>query len=115
MRKSVRKPRLTRSVGRKRERTMERLENELSELGVNIEAKRMRNLMIEQERVPTVKKIRVGKSASLSAPEIPSRDVQGIPNIKVNSFSVPLFIPRINLFAYTITLCNRDYMYFVAA
>ncbi|VDD94044.1 unnamed protein product [Enterobius vermicularis] len=79
----VRKPRLTRSVGRKRERTMERLENELSELGVNIEAKRMRNLMIEQERVPTVKKIRVGKSASLSAPEIPSRDVQGIPNIKV--------------------------------
>lgn len=83
IKKGVQKPRLARSVTRKRERTMARLENELGELGVNVQAKRMRNLTIEQERDPTVKKLRVGRSASLLAVRGPSRDVQGVPDLKL--------------------------------
>uniref|UniRef100_A0A0N5AVP8 Nucleolar GTP-binding protein 1 n=1 Tax=Syphacia muris TaxID=451379 RepID=A0A0N5AVP8_9BILA len=80
--KKVTKPRMGRSVVRKRERTMKRLESDLQELGVNIQAKRMRNLSIEQKREPTVKKIRVGRSRSLSAARAPSRDLQGITDIR---------------------------------
>lgn len=68
---------------------MERLETELSDLGFDLEAKRMKNLKAEQQRQLTAKKIHVGRSQTLTALRPPSRDVQGVPDRKVcfcNSF-----------------------------
>jgi len=80
LKKGVDKPRLSRKVGRKRERTMDRLEHELGGLGVDIKSKRMRHLEEEQQREPFGKKIRVGRSPSVSAQQALPRDVQGIPD-----------------------------------
>ncbi|KHN73763.1 putative nucleolar GTP-binding protein 1 [Toxocara canis] len=92
--KAVARPRTGRSVTRKRERTMERLEAELSELGVDVDAKRMKNLSDEQKREVTVKKIRVGRSQSYGAVRAPSRDVKGIPDFKESRAKKAVARPR---------------------
>ncbi|GMT25171.1 hypothetical protein PFISCL1PPCAC_16468, partial [Pristionchus fissidentatus] len=76
--KSLNGKRLSRSVTRKRERTMDKLEETMGELGVDINAKRMRHLQDMAGKEHTVKKIKVGPSRSLSANRAESRDVQGI-------------------------------------
>jgi hypothetical protein len=83
LKKNSHQPKMPRRIARKRERTIGRLEDELGELGVDIRQKRMKNFEKEQEREQTGKKIRVGRSRSISAaPTIP-RDELGIPDKKV--------------------------------
>jgi len=83
-RKSTNVPKLPRTLGRKRARTMDRLEDELGELGVDIGRKRMRNFCDEQDRIPSnAKKIRIGHLPSLLPPETVPRDEIGIPNEEV--------------------------------
>lgn len=89
--KSITKPRLSRSVTRKRDRNMACLEEQFRDLGADIHPAQLKNLAKEQLREPTVKKIRVGKSPSLVASRPPSRDVQGIKNDEVSSFSFLFF------------------------
>lgn len=81
--KGVDKPKLSRKIGRKRERTMDRFEQEFADLGVNIRSKKMRHLNEEQEREQTGKKIRVGRSPSVHAQQALPRNVQGIPDQEV--------------------------------
>ncbi|VDK81845.1 unnamed protein product [Litomosoides sigmodontis] len=78
--KSITKPRLSRSIARKRNRTVACLEEQFRDLGVDIDPSQLKNLNKEQLREPTAKKIRVGKSPSLVASRPSSRDVQGIKN-----------------------------------
>ncbi|VDN06723.1 unnamed protein product [Thelazia callipaeda] len=78
--KGITKPRLGRSLTRKRERTMIRLEEQFRELGADVASTQFKNLAQEQLREPSAKKLRVGKSPSLSARRPPSRDIQGISN-----------------------------------
>uniref|UniRef100_A0A1I7VVW9 Nucleolar GTP-binding protein 1 n=1 Tax=Loa loa TaxID=7209 RepID=A0A1I7VVW9_LOALO len=85
--KSITKPRLSRFVARKRDRTMACLEEQFHDLGVDINPSQLKNLAKEQLKEPTVKKIRVGKSPSLVANRPPSRDVQGIKNDKVREMT----------------------------
>jgi hypothetical protein len=86
MKKNVNQPKMPRRIARKRERTIGRLEDELGDLGVDIRKKKMRNFEEEQEREQYGKKIRVGRSRSLSAPAVVPRDEQGIPNKKVYNY-----------------------------
>lgn len=51
--KRVEKPRMSRKLGRKRDRTISRLEEEMNELGVDIKKKRMSHFIEEQEREQT--------------------------------------------------------------
>lgn len=82
--KGTNQPKIPRTAGRKRERSMSRLEKELGDLGVNIDAKRMKNLNIEQQREHVGgKKIRVGRSPSVPVPERMPRDVKGLPDKKI--------------------------------
>ncbi|VDK63425.1 unnamed protein product [Onchocerca ochengi] len=85
--KSITKPRLSRSVTRKRDRNMACLEEQFRDLGADIHPAQLKNLAKEQLREPTVKKIRVGKSPSLVASRPPSRDVQGIKNDEVREMT----------------------------
>jgi hypothetical protein len=83
--KGTNQPKMPRTVGRKRERSMSRLEQELGDLGLPVAKKRMRHLEEEQQREHQGgKKIRVGRSPSLPAPERVPRDEQGIPDKKVS-------------------------------
>jgi nucleolar GTP-binding protein len=61
--RNTNKSRLPR-VGRKRDRSASRLEQDMGELGVNIQVKRMRHLTEATEARNAVKKIRVGRSLS---------------------------------------------------
>lgn len=79
----VEKPKMSRRIARKRERTMTRLENDLGALGVDVASKRMRNFEMEQDREQTGRKIHVGRSPSLPAYHSVPRDIAGIPNEKV--------------------------------
>ena len=95
--KSTQSKRISRSVTRKRERTVSRLETELGDLGMDVSmairaliskmaqvsAKKMKRLNEEQDREVTVKKIRVGKSRSLSANRSLPRPELGIKSTKV--------------------------------
>nr|CAD2184083.1 unnamed protein product [Meloidogyne enterolobii] len=82
--KGVNQPKIPRTAGRKRERSMSRLEKELGDLGVNIDSKRMKNLNTEQQREHVGgKKIRVGRSPSVPVPERTPRDVKGLPDRKI--------------------------------
>ncbi|WKY06823.1 hypothetical protein Q1695_006757 [Nippostrongylus brasiliensis] len=65
---------------RKRERSMGRLEEQMQELGVEIDTKRMKNLQGQAEKPQLGKKMRVGRSPSLSASRPPPRDELGIPD-----------------------------------
>ncbi|OZC05449.1 GTP-binding domain protein [Onchocerca flexuosa] len=85
--KSITKPRLSRSVARKRDRNMMCLEEQFRDLGADIHPAQLKNMAKEQMREPTVKKIRVGKSPSLVASRPPSRDVQGIKNDEVREMT----------------------------
>ncbi|KAL3982185.1 Nucleolar GTP-binding protein 1 (NOG1) family protein [Acanthocheilonema viteae] len=78
VKKSITKPRLSRSVVRKRNRTMACFKEQFRDLGVDIDPSQLKNLAKEQLKEPTVKKIRVGKSPNLVASRPPSRDIQGI-------------------------------------
>lgn len=82
-RKSVEKAKMPRRIGRKRERSMSRLESELGALGVDITKKKMRNLELEQDREQLGKKIRVGRSPSLAASRPPPRQEIGVVDKKV--------------------------------
>jgi len=88
--KAVEKPRLSRSVTRKRGRTGARLEAELAELGVKVDAKKMRRLEESANRSTTVKKIRVGKSPSIDISMHRSlpRDVQGVRDVTMKKKAV---------------------------
>ncbi|KAI1726562.1 nucleolar GTP-binding protein 1 (NOG1) domain-containing protein [Ditylenchus destructor] len=83
LKRKVDKPRMSRSIGRKRERTMSRLEEELGTLGVDITKKRMRNFHSEQEREQFGKKIHVGRSPSIRAHHSVPRDEKAIPDEKM--------------------------------
>lgn len=85
LRKSVEKAKMPRRIGRKRERSMSRLESELGSLGVDITKKKMRNLEQEQDREQLGKKIRVGRSPSLAASRPPPRQEIGVVDKKVLS------------------------------
>ncbi|PIO65894.1 NOGCT domain protein [Teladorsagia circumcincta] len=65
---------------RKRERSMSRLEEQMEELGVQIDTKRMKNLQGQAQKPQLGKKIKVGRSPSLSASRPPPRDELGIPD-----------------------------------
>ncbi|KAJ1349930.1 hypothetical protein KIN20_005609 [Parelaphostrongylus tenuis] len=65
---------------RKRERSMSSLEQQMGELGVEIEAKRMKHLQTQAQKSQHGKKMRVGRSPSLSASRPPPRDELGIPD-----------------------------------
>ncbi|CAB3409019.1 unnamed protein product [Caenorhabditis bovis] len=67
---------------RKRERSMTRLENELSDLGVDIDTKKMKNLQGQCARPQLGKKMKVGRSRSLSAVRPAPRDEIAIPDEK---------------------------------
>lgn len=83
--KRTNRPKMTRKLGeRKRARSMSRLETELGALGVDVTKKRMRHLEEEQMREQTGRKIRVGRSPSLAAPEHIPRDERAIPDKKVS-------------------------------
>ena len=62
---------------------MNRLESELSELGVDVDVKKMKNLQGAAARAPLGKNIRVVRSPSLSANRPAPRDELGIPDEKV--------------------------------
>ncbi|KAK6019696.1 GTP-binding domain protein [Ostertagia ostertagi] len=65
---------------RKRERSMSRLEEQMEELGVQVDTKRMKNLQGQAQKPQLGKKIKVGRSPSLSASRPPPRDELGIPD-----------------------------------
>ncbi|EYB98479.1 hypothetical protein Y032_0131g1648 [Ancylostoma ceylanicum] len=65
---------------RKRERSMNRLEEEMQELGVEVNTKRMKNLQGQAQKPQLGKKIKVGRSPSLSASRPAPRDELAIPN-----------------------------------
>ncbi|CAI4231907.1 unnamed protein product [Auanema sp. JU1783] len=67
---------------RKRERSMTRLEQELGDLGVEVETKRMKNLVGQCAKPIPGKKIRVGRSPSLGAVRPAPRDELAIPDEK---------------------------------
>uniref|UniRef100_A0A1I7XSB2 Nucleolar GTP-binding protein 1 n=1 Tax=Heterorhabditis bacteriophora TaxID=37862 RepID=A0A1I7XSB2_HETBA len=73
---------VSRTNVRKRERSMNRLERELGELGVEVNTKRMKNLMDQAEKAPLGKKVKVGRSRSLSAVRPAPRDEIAIPDEK---------------------------------
>jgi hypothetical protein len=82
--KSTNQPKIPRTAGRKRERSMSRLEKELGDLGVHVNAKRMRNLEAEQQREHVGgKQLRVGRSPSVPVPARIPRDIKGLPDTKV--------------------------------
>ncbi|KAF8374366.1 nog-1, partial [Pristionchus pacificus] len=85
--KSLNGKRTSRSVTRKRERTMDKLEQTMGELGVEIAPKRMKHLQEMAGREHTVKKMKVGPSRSLSANRAESRDKLGIRDEKARSKS----------------------------
>ncbi|GMR63159.1 hypothetical protein PMAYCL1PPCAC_33354 [Pristionchus mayeri] len=85
--KTLNGKRTSRSVTRKRDRTMGKLEEQLGELGVDINAKRMKHLQEMAGKEHTVKKIRVGKSRSLTANRAESRDKLGIRDERTRSKS----------------------------
>lgn len=73
---------LSRLNVRKRERSIGRLEEQMKELGVEIDAKRMKNLQGRAQKPQLGKRIKVGRSPSLSASRPPPRDELAIPDQK---------------------------------
>ncbi|PAV91146.1 hypothetical protein WR25_10961 [Diploscapter pachys] len=67
---------------RKRERSVSRLTDDLEDLGVEVDPKRMKNLQGQMAKAPLGKKVKVGRSRSLSANRPAPRDEIGIPDKK---------------------------------
>ncbi|PAV56817.1 hypothetical protein WR25_09636 [Diploscapter pachys] len=67
---------------RKRERSVSRLTEDLEDLGVEMDPKRMKNLQGQMAKAPLGKKVKVGRSRSLSANRPAPRDEIGIPDKK---------------------------------
>ena len=65
---------------RKRDRSMSRLENELGELGVDVDTKKMKNLQGQCAKPQLGKKMKVGRSRSLSAVRPAPRDELAFPD-----------------------------------
>ncbi|VDP14696.1 unnamed protein product [Heligmosomoides polygyrus] len=82
---------------RKRERSIGRLEEQMEELGVEIDAKRMKNLQGRSQKPQLGKKIKVGRSPSLSASRPPPRDELGISdkNVSASESFLTLFMTSI--------------------
>ncbi|TMS38608.1 hypothetical protein L596_005298 [Steinernema carpocapsae] len=76
------KPRMSRLIGRKRQRTMDTMEKEFGSLGVNIADKDMANFGEAQLKHPTTKRMRIGSAPSLSANRPAPRDIQGVPDLE---------------------------------
>lgn len=75
-------PRISRKIGQKYQRTMEKFEEEMSSLGIDLSKKRLRNLEEDSSRPIRGKKMTVGRTPSLSAKRAPPRDVQGLPDLE---------------------------------
>ncbi|CAI5449788.1 unnamed protein product [Caenorhabditis angaria] len=75
---------------RKRERSMSRLEHELGELGVDIDTKKMKNLQGQCAKPQLGKKMKVGRSRSLSAVRPAPRDEIAIPDPEARHHAVKL-------------------------
>uniref|UniRef100_A0AC35FSF1 Nucleolar GTP-binding protein 1 n=1 Tax=Panagrolaimus sp. PS1159 TaxID=55785 RepID=A0AC35FSF1_9BILA len=80
--KGTDQPVVPRKIGQKSKRTMEHFENEMSKLGVDISKKKMKNLEGDSARPIRGKRIRVGRSQSLSGNTALPRDVQGVPDLE---------------------------------
>uniref|UniRef100_A0A1I7TQ90 Nucleolar GTP-binding protein 1 n=1 Tax=Caenorhabditis tropicalis TaxID=1561998 RepID=A0A1I7TQ90_9PELO len=65
---------------RKRERSMSRLEHELGELGVDVDTKKMKNLQGQCAKPQLGKKMKIGRSRSLSAVRPAPRDELAFPD-----------------------------------
>ncbi|KAK0422876.1 hypothetical protein QR680_007840 [Steinernema hermaphroditum] len=77
------KPRQSRLIGRKRERTMETMEKQFGALGGDINQNDMKHFGDAQIKQPSTKKMRIGKEPSLSAVGQPApRDIQGVPDLE---------------------------------
>jgi nucleolar GTP-binding protein len=75
---------------RKRERSMSRLESELNDLGVDVDVKKMKNLQGAAARPALGKKVKVGRSRTLSAVRPAPRDELAIPDEKKRAKAVTL-------------------------
>ncbi|KAE9547172.1 hypothetical protein FO519_009614, partial [Halicephalobus sp. NKZ332] len=75
-------PRISRKIGQKYTRTMEKFTEEMASLGVDITKKRMRHLHEDSARPIRGKNMTVGRSPSLTARTAPPRDVQGLPDLE---------------------------------
>jgi nucleolar GTP-binding protein len=80
--KGTDQPKVARKIGQKRTRTMENFENAMSQLGVDISTKKMKNLETDSAHPIRGKRIRVGRSQSLSGNTALPRDVQGVPDLE---------------------------------
>lgn len=85
--KGTDQPKVARKIGQKRTRTMENFEHAMSQLGVDISTKKMKNLEADSSHPIRGKRIRVGRSQSLVGNTALPRDVQGVPDIEV-SFNI---------------------------
>lgn len=80
------KPQIPRRIIKKRERTMDKLEEELGELGVDMKKRKMSNLLEESEKPQRGKSVkRVGRTPSLPAKTATPRD-QMIQDVEVGHF-----------------------------
>uniref|UniRef100_A0AC34FH95 Nucleolar GTP-binding protein 1 n=1 Tax=Panagrolaimus sp. ES5 TaxID=591445 RepID=A0AC34FH95_9BILA len=80
--KGTDQPKVARKIGQKRTRTMENFEHAMSQLGVDISTKKMKNLEADSSHPIRGKRIRVGRSQSLVGNTALPRDVQGVPDIE---------------------------------
>lgn len=80
------KPQIPRRIIKKRERTMDKLEEELGGLGVDMKKRKMANLLEESEKPQRGKSVkRVGRSLSLQPKTATPKD-QLLPDVEVSSF-----------------------------
>jgi nucleolar GTP-binding protein len=82
LKKGTDQPKVPRKIGQKRTRTMENFESAMSELGLDISKKKMRNLESDSQHPIRGKRIRVGRSQSLVGNTALPRDVQGVPDLE---------------------------------
>uniref|UniRef100_A0A1I7XY00 Nucleolar GTP-binding protein 1 n=1 Tax=Steinernema glaseri TaxID=37863 RepID=A0A1I7XY00_9BILA len=81
--RGVGKPRQSRLIGRKRERTMDNMEKEFGALGVDVSQNDMKHFEEAQLKQPSTKKMRIGREPSVSAIGKPApRDIQGVPDLE---------------------------------
>jgi hypothetical protein len=92
------KPQIPRRIVKKRERTMDKLNEELGGLGVDMKRRKMANLIQESEKPQRGKSVkRVGRTPSLQAKRATPKD-QMIPDLEVsrlylNPFTLTVFRP----------------------
>ncbi|CAD6196883.1 unnamed protein product [Caenorhabditis auriculariae] len=72
----------SRVISRKRDRSMSRLEEELGDLGVEIDVKRMKNLQGQCAKPQIGKKMKIGHSLKNQPKQAPPRDEQAMPDVE---------------------------------